>query len=128
MAITNEATNNNMTLTRRDLRKAVRELLGSLGSDPGAIASSLTRLQVRGTPKSLNGCAMARYLQVVIGSEPTITHITISRRAAHLSRSGRHLDLTLKLPEAVSTFIASFDSGCYPQLLDRPVQTVSEPL
>jgi hypothetical protein len=101
--------------------------MGSLGSDPVAIASSLTRLQVHGTPKSLNGCALARYLQVVIGSEPTITRISISRRAAHLSRSGRHFDLTLKLPPAVSTFIAAFDSGAYPELVDRPVPTTRNP-
>jgi hypothetical protein len=121
------ATTNDTVLTRRDLRRAVRDLVGSLGSNPGAIASSLIRMQVRGTPKSLNDCALARYLQVVIGSEPTITRISVSRRAAHVSRSGRHFDLTFKLPPSVSTFIAAFDSGGYPELVDRPAPSLRKP-
>jgi hypothetical protein len=112
--------------SRRDLRRAVEGFVVSLGSSPGAIATTLASLEVRGTPKSAGGCAIARYLQVMIGSEPTVTKVAVFNRNIQVSRSGRRLDLTISAPDAVTRFIRAFDSGCYPQLLDRAAPLVVE--
>jgi hypothetical protein len=106
--------------SRRDLRQALEAFVGSLGSSPGAIATTLASLEVRGTPKSASGCAIARYLQVTIGSEPTVTKVAVFNRSIQVSRSGRRLNLTINAPDAITRFIRAFDSGSYPQLLDQP--------
>jgi hypothetical protein len=112
--------------SRRDLRQAVEAFVGSLGSSPGAIATTLASLDVRGTPKSASGCAIARYLQVMIGSEPTVTKVAVFNRNIQISRSGRRLNLTISAPDTITRFIKAFDSGCYPQLLEQAATVAVE--
>ena len=112
--------------SRRDLRQTVEAFVGSLGSSPGAIATTLASLEVRGTPKSASGCAIARYLQVMIGSEPTVTKVAVFNRNIQVSRSGRRLNLTISAPDPIARFIRAFDSGCYPQLVDQTAPVAVE--
>jgi len=105
--------------TRRELRRAVREFGQSLGADAETVASALVDLNVRGTPRSPYRCAIARYFQVIVGSEPTVTGIRVTDSRLHLGRSRLRLPLTVRLPKAVTEFIRAFDSNCYPHLVDR---------
>jgi hypothetical protein len=104
---------------RRDLRRAVRSLMESLGPSPSEVASSLADAQVVGVPRHPTSCAIARYLSAVVGSEPSVLSIWVYGSSVRLDCGSRSLALRVRVPEPVSTFIGAFDSGCYPRLIDR---------
>jgi hypothetical protein len=104
---------------RRDLRRAVKSLMDSLGPSPSEVASSLADAQVVGVPRHPTSCPIARYLSAVVGSEPSVLSIWVYGSSARLDCGGRFRVVRIRLPEPVSTFIRAFDSGCYPRLIDR---------
>jgi hypothetical protein len=106
------------TRSRRALRSSVREFGESLGSTPAEVASTLADFGVSGTPRSSTGCAIARYLRVIIGTEPGISEIAVSMRSVHISCEGRTFPIIVKLPRPISKFIRAFDCDSYPELID----------
>jgi hypothetical protein len=96
----------------------VRELTEALGSTPAAVAGSLADLRIRATPKSLTDCALARYLNPVVTSEPFVVKRSVTNRSIHLARSRGHLPIVVQLPAPLANFIRAFDAGCYPELIE----------
>jgi hypothetical protein len=99
------------------MRSAVRHCVESLGESPAAIARRLGAEGVRGCPGKPNECAIARYLQVVIGSERAVTTVEVFQRSLLVSRRHR-LPILLRLPQPVVSFVRAFDSGCFPELVE----------
>jgi hypothetical protein len=106
--------------SRQVLRRSVREFGESLGSSPTEVASTLADLGVHGVPRSSTGCAIARYLRVIIGTEPAVSEIAVSMRSVHISYEGRTFPIIVKLPRPVSKFIRAFDADSYPELIESP--------
>lgn len=105
---------------RRALRRSVRQLTASLGSSPATVAANLVDLDVHGYPHNSGECAIARYLRAVVGTDISVVDLAVSDRRVHVTRVGRHLPMTVRLPTPVTRFIRAFDGGCYPELIDTP--------
>jgi hypothetical protein len=116
-----------MIRTRRQLRQSVRQLGESLGATPGSVASNLAALRVLGRPKHSTDCAVARYLGAVVGTEPCVKTISVSDRSVHVTMTGGRVPLRVGLPQPVCHFIQGFDSGCYPDLIDRSQSPAAGP-
>ncbi len=104
--------------SRREWRRSIRELGNSLGPTPAAVAASLEALNVRGSPHKPTDCAIARYLRALIGTESSVTGISVSNYSIHVSCTDRRLPITIRLPKPVGEFVRAFDNGCYPELID----------
>jgi hypothetical protein len=103
---------------REHIRRNAVQLLDSLGSDRDQVARRLEDSGVLGTPSDPQGCAVAAYLMAVVGSDPEV-------RSVHVSRSDIIIDtarwwrprVVVRLPEAVRRFVSAFDERQYPRLL-----------
>lgn len=108
----------------RRLRRSIRQHLGSLGSTPEAVAGALTDHGVRGVPGNVYECALARYLQVVVGSEASVYRTAVVYGGVYVCRSERSLPMFVSLPKAMTRFMRSFDDGQYPVLVDTAAREV----
>jgi hypothetical protein len=113
---------------RPNLRRSVRQHLELLGDSPPRIADRLGAEGVQGVPGVSNECALARYLQAVIATEQSVESVAVFERSLRIRRSGFHPPVFVILPNAASTFVRQFDTGIFPQLVDRrgrgdPAQT-----
>jgi hypothetical protein len=108
--------------SRRHLRQSVVQLGESLGSTPGQVASNLAALRVVGMPKHSTDCVIARYLGAIVGTEQAVKTISVSDRSVHVKVVAGRLPLRVRLPRPLCRFILDFDSGCYPDLVDRGTQ------
>lgn len=111
--ITNEGVN-----TSRHLRRSVREHVQGLGETPAAVAEHLASHRVSGVPGKATDCAVARYLQAVIGAESSVSRVVVMEGSLRVFRYGCHLPIWLRLPRATAAFVRAFDAGCYPELID----------
>lgn len=98
---------------RSELRKATEELISQLGITSNSIADRLESYGIRGVRNRSSECALARYLQLVTGTDPKISRIDVHRRSVRLDLSG------WRRP-AARAFVEAFDAGCYPQLMNGP--------
>ena len=73
---------------RAALRVQTTELLTNLGSNAEAVASQLESAGVKGVPGSGTGCAVARYVNAVMASDPRIGPINVNDKAVTIF--GRH--------------------------------------
>lgn len=103
---------------RRSLRRALEEFVHGFGTTPDGVADSLTEAGVRGTPGDVTGCAIARYMQVVVGAEPSVSEVMVSEHKLRVTRKWGRFPITVNLPRAVTAFVREFDAGSYPQLVD----------
>lgn len=103
---------------RSELRKATEELISQLGITSNSIADRLESYGIRGVRNRSSDCALARYLQLVTGTDPRISRIDVHRRSVRLDRSGWRRPIKAALPPAARGFVEAFDAGCYPQLMD----------
>ncbi len=103
---------------RRSLRRSLEELVHGFGTTPGGVADSLAASGVRGTPGDVTGCAIARYLQAVVGTEPSVSEVMVSEHKLRVTRKWGRFPVTVSLPRAVTAFVREFDAGSYPQLVD----------
>jgi hypothetical protein len=101
------------------LRRSVRQHLDSLGDSPGRISDRLRAEGVKGVPGESRNCALARYLQAVIGAEQSVTSVSVFERSIRIRRPGFHPPTFVTLPKAASAFIRDFDTGSFPELIDR---------
>lgn len=112
-----------MQFTRVREQKAIRRqtagLLAALGSSGTDVATSLAGYQVRGRPRDANGCAVAVYLQAVIGADPRIKAIRVSETSVRITLLRRGRRVQVPSPPPVRAFIESFDHGLFPSLI-RP--------
>lgn len=108
---------------RRDLGRAVYSMLDGLGRDPNEVAASLRGYGILGQRGSSTDCAVARYLNAVVGSDPSIQSIVVRVQTVRI-RSGRRwaVGTRVKVPAPVSRFICAFDQGRYPDLLGEPAR------
>ena len=70
------------------LRAHTTELLNNLGPNAEAVASRLESAGVKGVPGSGTGCAVARYVNAVMASDPRIGPINVNDEAVTIF--GRH--------------------------------------
>lgn len=107
---------------RETIRKHTAQLLESLGTTQSQVAGSLLANDVHGTPSDPQGCAVAVYLKAVIGADPEV-------RSVHVSRSDAIIDtarwwrprIVVRLPDSVRRFVAAFDERRYPELVRAEV-------
>jgi hypothetical protein len=100
------------------LRRNVRQLLGSLGQTSDAVSATLGAAGVVGTPRDPSGCAVSRYLGVVLGTEPSVVSVTTAASWVELETGGRLAPkVRVRLPRPVRRFVEAFDREQYPALL-----------
>jgi hypothetical protein len=104
-------------LSWRDLQRRAGRLCAALGSTPDSVADSLAVEGVQGVPKSPGDCAMARYLSAVIGTERSVSSISVSYHSVHINRGRTSLPVVVRLPKGPSGFVREFDNGAYPHLI-----------
>jgi hypothetical protein len=105
---------------RRSLRRSLEEHVQGFGTTADGVADSLSALGVRGTPGDVTGCAIARYMQAVVGAEPSVSEVMVSEHKLRVTRKWGRFPITVSLPRAVTSFVREFDAGGYPQLVDSP--------
>jgi hypothetical protein len=104
--------------TRRQIRRGVEQVLRALGNDLDTIVSSLEAHGVRGMPKDPEECALARYLNAVIGGDPAISAVRVWQHSVRVHlRSCLGRSVVVQLPEILSQFIVAFDVLGFPQLV-----------
>lgn len=102
----------------RQLRRTVRGYVKSMGGSPEAVARRLNDEGVRGLPGQVSECALARYLQAVVGTEMSVRKVVVKEWSVRVFRTGGRIPSVSLLPGPVARFIRAFDAGCYPELID----------
>ena len=109
-------------LKRQALRSEVTTLLGGLGGSAEDVAATLAGEGVRGLPRDRNNCAVARYLNAVLGADPQVRGIVVGSSKLWVRRAPWWSAATLvEIPVPVQQFISLFDSDTYPHLISLPV-------
>ncbi len=106
------------TLNRRALRRDIRQLSASLGATPETVASNLMGHDMRGIPRNQTRCPLARYLAIMLRSAGPPFDIFVSDRSVHARRPSGWHSMVVRLPPPVLEFMAAFDNGAYPELID----------
>jgi hypothetical protein len=100
------------------LRRNVRALLASLGQTSDAVSATLGTAGVNGTPRDPSGCAVSRYLSVVLATEPSVVSVTTAASWVELETTARIAPkVRVRLPRPVRRFVEAFDREQYPALL-----------
>lgn len=110
---------------QRAIRRQTAGLLAALGGTGTDVATSLAGYQVRGRPRDANGCAVAVYLQAVLGADPRIRAIKVSETSVRITLFRRGRRVQVPSPPPVRAFIESFDHGLFPSLI-RPAVADSD--
>jgi len=106
------------THRRRTIRLATAELLDGLGPAPIDVASTLQSAGVRGIRRSGTSCAIARYLNAVMTSDPDVQGVMVSCEGVTVSvRQWWSPDILVPVPAPVRQFIRQFDSGDFSALV-----------
>lgn len=100
-----------------ETRRQVGELLADLGHTSNEVARTLENGGVRGTPGDVSGCAVALYLNAVLGTEANVRSVKVDRTSVRVLRARPRISLSITLPEAVRTFVHAFDRRLYPELI-----------
>lgn len=98
-------------------RRHVGELLADLGHTSNEVARTLEDGGVRGTPGDVRGCAVALYLNAVLGAEANVRSVRVDRTSVRVLRGRPRISLSITMPEAVRTFVHAFDRRLYPELI-----------
>jgi hypothetical protein len=113
-----------MTRARKEraaLRSQTGELLKDLGSSADTVAGNLETAGVKGVPGSGTGCAVARYLNAVMASDPRLGPISVNNEAVTIF--GRHWwtpPVVVPVPPPVRGFIVRFDREEFRSLAVTP--------
>jgi hypothetical protein len=107
------------------LKGSISQLLTGLGSTPDEVASSLASEGVRGLPRDVKECAVARYVNAIISADKRVGRIVVGTTG--LSLRGPHWwssSTVMEMPVAIQQFVRAFDRDRYPFLLsaDSPVR------
>jgi hypothetical protein len=106
---------------RAALRAQTSQLLRNLGPTADAVAGELETAGVKGVPGSGTGCAVARYVNAIIASDPRLGSINVNDEAVTIF--GRHWwkpPVVVPVPPAVRGFIVQFDRGGFRHLAVAP--------
>jgi hypothetical protein len=90
-----------------------------LGTTPTEVASNLAALHVVGQPGDAANCAIARYMGAIIGTEHYVRAISVFDRSIRVTLLAGYLPVIVRLSRPIAKFVRAFDSGCYPDLVDR---------
>jgi hypothetical protein len=101
------------------IRGAVSSLLAELGTSEGDVTRSLADAGVAGNRGDPRDCAVARYLNAIVGAEPDINSVSVGRSVVWMSRRGLRPAVRVSIPAPVRQFIMAFDAGIHPELEDR---------
>jgi hypothetical protein len=105
----------------RRLKKQTSSLLVGLGDNPNEVAASLEAAAVRGVPKDNRSCAVAVYLNSLMGAEPSIRSITVGHCSLVVNLVGPDQRpagrLLVQLPKPIRQFVAAFDQWRYPTVV-----------
>lgn len=107
---------------RRSLRRSLEDLVQGFGTTADGVADNLAGLGVRGTPGDVTGCAIARYMQALVGAEPSVSEVMVSEHKLRVTRKWGRFPITVSLPRAVTSFVREFDAGGYPQLVEGSIE------
>jgi hypothetical protein len=113
---------------RAALRSQTTELLHKLGSNAEAVAGQLESAGVKGVPGSGTGCAVARYVNAVMASDPRIGPINVNDEAVTIF--GRHWwtrPVIVAVPPPVRSFILRFDRDEFRHLAVAPGSRRNQP-
>ncbi len=104
---------------RRQLKQQTRSLLIGLGTSADEVARSLASAGVNGVPKNNRSCAVALYLNVLMGADMRVGSIKVGHCSLFIemaSASGTRPAgrLQVQLPKPVRQFVAAFDAHTYP--------------
>jgi hypothetical protein len=102
---------------RGRLRGDVVRFVDELGQDSFAVSERLRHDHVRGIPKSTRDCAVARYLNAVLSADLRVLTVEVTRDWIVVRSAGRR-GVQVRLPVSLMEFIARFDDGHYPELID----------
>jgi hypothetical protein len=108
---------------RTALKSETTRLLQGLGPTAEAVAGQLEGTGVKGVPGSGTGCAVARYLNAVMASDPRFGPISVSNEAVTIL--GRHWwtpPVVVSVPVAVRSFIVRFDREDFRNLTAPPAE------
>ncbi len=106
---------------RAALRAETTRLLEDLGGTADQVATELESAGVKGIPGSGTGCAVARYINAVMSSDPRLGPITVSNEAVTVL--GRHWwtpPVIVPVPLPVRSFIVRFDREDFVNLTASP--------
>lgn len=106
-----------------ETRRQVGDLLADLGHTSGEVARQLASSGVRGKPRDAQSCAVALYLHAILGPEARIRSVRVDRTTVRVIAGRPSLPMSIKLPDAVRTFIRAFDERLYPELIRGGVET-----
>jgi hypothetical protein len=115
---------------RREIKVQIRDLLVGLGEDRSAVAGTLARAGVQGVPADADRCAVAQYLQAVVGADPRVESIGVhvGHVRVWLSDQRRlHLPVRVRVPGSVRKFVAAFDASVYPTLIRTTMSRLDRP-
>jgi hypothetical protein len=100
------------------LRGNISQLLTGLGGTPDEVASALSREGVRGIPRDVKECAIARYVNAIISADKRVGRIVVGTTG--LSLRGPHWwssSTVMEMPVAIQQFVRAFDRDRYPFLV-----------
>jgi hypothetical protein len=106
---------------RAALKAQTTQLLKDLGSTSEAVAGNLESAGVKGVPGSGTGCAIARYVNAVMASDPRLGPINVNNEAVTIF--GRHWwtrPVIVPVPPPVRGFIIRFDRDEFRNLAVPP--------
>ena len=96
--------------------KDVSNALALLGSTPHEIATQLYHLDITGIPRDTKGCPIANFLR----RRYNVTYVNVRQHIV----SVKHI--RIPTPGVIAEFIAKFDRGLYPDLIEVTVYLSKE--
>jgi len=109
---------------RAALRGDTTRLLKDLGPSVDAIAARLEASGITGEPGSLTSCVVARYLNAVMGPDPRIRRIIVTREYVTISSKRFWMPcVVLPVPQQVFFFKCNCDHREFRGLLAAECQT-----
>lgn len=121
-----DGTTGNIVAVNPSFEQTVHRHLQQLGTSPAEVAASLQAAGVRGRPGESLDCAVARYLNAVVGGERRVRDVNVSESFARVRRRWRTA-VTVPLPSGTRAFVREFDHGAFPELVELvgPRQTAT---
>lgn len=104
-------------LPPRELTSKIQQQIAGLGENADAIARSLALEGVKGEMGEAESCALAAYVQKHFGDQLTSVDVCSSVRIRYDEDAEDSYDRFSLTPAAVE-FIAAFDHGQYPDLVE----------
>ncbi len=94
------------------------DLLSDLGNSPADVARRLNALGVRGVPTDVNQCAIAVYLNAVVGADRHVHRLSVWNDRVRIT-FGRIVTQSCDVPlsSCLQQFIDRFDARGYPDLV-----------